>query len=148
MLHLPHVTRAPVPDDVPLSTRLERSAGRRRLREPAPVHRRGSLPGLINGELRGVNHRSRRADSTFCPDFHGAISTDDGATVLFHCGGYGRAHPVGARQIVCWLTHATDDQRLERLNDALCVGTGEVSADGLYIDVAELIWEPAPSAPR
>ena len=42
-------------------------------------------------------------------DFHGVISTVDGATVLFECGGYGRAYPENARQIVCWLTHVSDD---------------------------------------
>ena len=94
--------------------------------------------------MRGANHPRRRGDGTFCPDFHGVIATDDGATVLFHCGGYGRAYPQSARQIVCWLTHVTDDERYRWLNDVVCVGTGEVRPDGLLIDVAELIWEPPP----
>ena len=54
------------------------------------------------------------------------ISTVDGATVLFDCGGYGRAYPQDARQIVCWLTHVSDDPRYRWLNDVVCVGTGEV----------------------
>jgi hypothetical protein len=102
----------------------------------------GRCEGRISGEMRGANHPRRRGDGTFCPDFHGVISTDDGATVLFECGGYGRTHPLGARQIVCWLTHVSDDGRYRWLNDVVCVGTGEVGPDQLRIDVAELIWEP------
>ncbi len=52
----------------------------------------GRCEGRISGPLRGVNHPLRRGDGTYCPDFHGAISTEDGATVLFQCGGYGRAY--------------------------------------------------------
>jgi hypothetical protein len=65
--------------------------------------------------------------------------------VLFHCGGYGRAYPEGARQIVCWLTHLSDDPGYRWLNDVVCVGTGEVHPEGLFIDVAELVWEPPAS---
>jgi hypothetical protein len=28
------------------------------------------------------------------------------------------------------------------LNDVVCVGTGEVRPDQLFIDVAEVVWEP------
>jgi hypothetical protein len=102
----------------------------------------GRCDGRLSGSMRGANHPQRRGDATYCPDFDGVIVTDDGATVLFHCGGYGRAYPEGARQIVCWLTHLSDDPRYCWLNDVVCVGTGEVRAEGLLIDVAELIWEP------
>ncbi len=102
----------------------------------------GRCEGRVSGAMRGVNHPRRRGDGTFCPDFHGVISTDDEATVLFECGGYGRTYPSAARQIVCWLTHVSDDPRYRWLNDVVCVGTGEVRPEGLYIDVAELIWEP------
>jgi hypothetical protein len=102
----------------------------------------GTCDGRLSGSMRGANHPRRRGDGTYCPDFHGAIVTDDNATVLFQCGGYGRAYPAGARQIVCWLTHPGDDPRYRWLNDAVCVGTGEVRPEHLLIDVAELIWEP------
>jgi hypothetical protein len=102
----------------------------------------GRCEGRISGSMNGVNHPRRRGDGTFCPDFHGAISTDDGATVVFHCGGYGRTAPPGAREIVCWLTHLSDHPDYRRLNDVVCVGTGEVRPEQLFIDVAELIWEP------
>ena len=102
----------------------------------------GRCTGRLSGDLHGANHPRRRGDGTFCPDFHGVISTDDGSTVLFECGGYGRKHPIGARQIVAWLTHVSDYPRYRWLNDVVCVGTGEVRPDHLLIDVAELIWEP------
>ena len=104
----------------------------------------GRCEGRISGSMEGANHPARRGDGTFCPDFDGVISTDDGAQVLFHVGGYGRAYPEGARQIVSWLTHVSDDPRYRWLNDALCVGTGEVRPDDLLLDVAELVWEPPP----
>ena len=102
----------------------------------------GRCEGRISGSMQGANHPAQRGDGTFCPDFHGVISTNDGAQVLFHLGGYGRAHPEGARQIVSWLTHISDDPRYRWLNDVVCVGTGEVRPDRLLIDVAELVWEP------
>ena len=102
----------------------------------------GRCDGRLSGSMRGANHPRRRGDGTYCPDFDGVIVTDDGATVLFHCGGYGRAYPEGARQIVCWLTHLSDDPGHRWLNDVVCVGTGEVRPEHLFIDVAELIWEP------
>jgi hypothetical protein len=107
----------------------------------------GRCDGRLSGQMKGVNHPRRRGDGTFCPDFHGVISTDDGATVLFQCGGYGRAYPPDARQIVCWLMHMSDDPRYRWLNDVVSVGTGEVRPDQLVIDVAELIWEPPGSTP-
>jgi hypothetical protein len=107
----------------------------------------GRCEGRISGPMQGANHPHRRGDGTYCPDFHGVISTDDGATVLFHRGGYGRAYPDGARQIVCWLTHVSDDPEYRWLNDVVCVGTGEVRPDQLLIDVAELVWQPPGQLP-
>ena len=105
----------------------------------------GRCDGRLSGSMQGANHPRRRGDGTYCPDFDGVILTDDAAAVLFHCGGYGRAYPEGARQIVCWLTHLSDDPSYRWLNDVVCVGTGEVRPEGLFIDVAELVWEPPAS---
>jgi hypothetical protein len=102
----------------------------------------GHCEGRINGSMHGANHPAQRGDGTYCPDFYGVISTTDGAKILFHLGGYGRVYPEGARQIVSWLTHVSDDETYRWLNDVVCVGTGEVRPDQLLIDVAELVWEP------
>jgi hypothetical protein len=108
----------------------------------------GTCAGRLAGRMRGANHPRRRTDGTYCPDFQGVIETPDGSEVMFDWHGYGRAYPVGARQIVLTATHLAQDERYRWLNDVVCVGTGEVRTpeDGngadLVIDVAELIWEP------
>jgi len=106
----------------------------------------GSCTGRLAGGMRGANHPRRRADGTFCPDFQGVIETGDGAEVFFDWRGYGRAYPVGRRQIVLSATHLADHDAYRWLNDVVCVGTGEVRTGSdetvLVIDVAELVWEP------
>ncbi|MFL5863462.1 MAG: DUF3237 family protein [Solirubrobacteraceae bacterium] len=106
----------------------------------------GLCEGKIHGRFRGANHALRRPDGTFQPDFRAVIETDDGATIMFEWHGYGRAYPAGRRQIVGAVFHSSDHERYQRLNDVVCVCTGEVRAsDGespdLILDVAELIWE-------
>jgi hypothetical protein len=61
--------------------------------------------------------------------------------------GYGRAYPLGARQVVVAVTHVSHHPRYTRLNDRLAVGCGEVrrlsdDETELVIDVRELICEP------
>ncbi len=108
----------------------------------------GRAEGSVAGSFRGANHPRRRTDRTFLPDFQGVIETEDGATVLVNMSGFGRAYPAGRRQIVVAVTHLAEVEPYARLNDVVCVGTGEVRAGEsdeetvLVIDVAELVWEP------
>jgi hypothetical protein len=111
----------------------------------------GRCEGSIPGRFRGVNFPYRRtSDGPFCPDFRAVIETDDDATVMFECHGYGRAYPPGRRQIVGSVTHLSDSDRYRWLNDVVCVCVGEVrppddptsESPDLVMDVAELIWEP------
>lgn len=111
----------------------------------------GRCEGSISGRFKGANYPLRRtATGPFCPDFRAAIETDDGAVVLVELRGYGRAYPIGRRQIVGSVLHLSDDERYRRLNDVVCVCAGEVraprdpaaGASALVIDVAELVWEP------
>jgi hypothetical protein len=107
----------------------------------------GRSEGRISGQFRGANHPHPRSDGTFQPDFQGVIETDDGAEVLFDYRGYGRAYPIGRRQIVVSATHLSEDERYHWLNDSLSVGVGEVRSqeDGpteLVIEWAEVVWEP------
>ena len=107
----------------------------------------GRCEGRISGRFRGANHPYRRGDGTFVPDFQGVIETDDRAELLFDYRGYGRAYPIGRRQIVVSGTHLSEDERYRWLNDSLSVGVGEVRSqpDGsteLVIEWAELVWEP------
>jgi hypothetical protein len=110
----------------------------------------GICEGAITGRLRGANFPQRRTEGgPFCPDFRGAIETDEGATVLVELRGYGRPYPPGRRQIVGSVLHLSDHDRYQQLNDAVCVCVGEVRASDdsdtgphLVLDVAELVWEP------
>jgi sugar lactone lactonase YvrE len=109
----------------------------------------GRCEGSVSGRFRGANFPRRRADGTFLPDFRAVIDTDDGATIMLEWHGYGRAYPVGRRQIVGTVFHLSDDERYSRLNDVVCVSVGEVRASTdpdqrteLVADIAELIWEP------
>jgi hypothetical protein len=107
----------------------------------------GRCEGRISGLFRGANHPNRRSDGTFLPDFQGVIEIDDGAEILFDYRGYGRAYPVGRRQIVVSATHLSEDERYRWLHDSLSVGIGEVRSQEdepteLVIEWAELVWEP------
>lgn len=107
----------------------------------------GRCDGRIAGQFRGANHPHRRGDSTFVVNFQGVVETEDGAEILFDYRGYGRAYPVGRRQIVASATHLSEDERYRWLNDVVSVGTGEVRTqdDGpteLMLEWREVIWEP------
>jgi len=110
----------------------------------------GRCAGAVAGRFRGANFPRRAPDGTFRPDFRAVIETDDGATIMFELHGYGRAYPVGRREIVGAVFHLSDDERYNRLNDVVCVCVGEVrspstavvSSPSLVVDVAELVWEP------
>lgn len=109
----------------------------------------GTCLGRLEGTFRGANHPRRRGDRTFEPNFQGIIETTDGATIFFEYRGYGRAYPVGHRQIVVSATHLSDHENYRWLNDCLAVGVGEVRTIGadqveLVIDWAEVVWEPIP----
>ena len=110
----------------------------------------GTCEGSIAGRFRGVNAPYRRTpEGPFRPDLRGVIETDDGATVMFECHGYGRAYPPGRRQIVGSVLHLSDSERYRWLNDVVCVCVGEVrtstdpssASPDLVMDVAELVWE-------
>ncbi len=111
----------------------------------------GTCRGTISGRFRGSNYPLRRTpDGPFQPDMRGVIETDDAATIMLECHGYGRAYPIGRRQIVGTILHLSDAPQYRRLNDAVCVCVGEVRtlADGpdprteLVLEISELIWEP------
>ena len=107
----------------------------------------GRCEGRISGRFRGANHPNRRGDGTFLPDFQGVIETDDGAELLFDYRGYGRAYPVGRRQIVATGTHLSEDERYRWLNDSRSVGVGKVRSQPdesteLVVEWANLVWEP------
>jgi hypothetical protein len=89
----------------------------------------GRCEGAVSGRFRGANFPLRQgADGPFRPDFRAVIETDDGATIMVEWHGYGRAYPPGRRQVVGAILHSSDAATYRRLNDAVCVCTGEVRA--------------------
>ena len=119
----------------------------------------GRLDGKIaavTGGASGIGEATVRrflaegATGPFRPDFRAVIEADDGAVIMVEWHGYGRAYPPGRRQIVGSVFHLADREPYSRLNDAVCVCTGEVRTPShpgqaepdLVLDVAELIWEP------
>ena len=111
----------------------------------------GRCEGSITGRFRGANFPRRRTETgPFRPDFRAVIETDDGATIMFELHGYGRAYPVGNRQVVGTATHVSGDERYRWLNDVVCALAGEVRAQPepgateIVLDVAELVWEEIP----
>jgi Protein of unknown function (DUF3237) len=111
----------------------------------------GRCEGSVTGRYRGANFaRKEGATGPFRPDFRAVIETDDGAVIMVEWHGYGRAYPPERRQIVGAMFHLADREPYRRLNDVVCVCTGEVRTPSdsdqpgpdLVIDIAELIWEP------
>lgn len=109
----------------------------------------GRSTGAIAGRLRAANYARELVDGTLLPDFRGVLETDDGATVLFSWQGHTGLPRQGVRRLVGCITHLTDDARYRRLNNVVCVVSGEVRAraDGpgaeVALEVAELVWEDA-----
>ena len=118
----------------------------------------GTVEGRISGTMQGANHPRSRVDRNALPNIQGAITTEDGAVIVFDYRGFARPYPPGRRQIVVAGTHVSGDERYRWLNDVVCVGTGEIrprDASGgarnvvggqidFVIDLAELVWEPIP----
>jgi hypothetical protein len=102
----------------------------------------GRCEGAISGRFRGANAPRRRSDDVYLPDFHAMIETDDGVTISFRATGFGRPRADGGREVVGTVTHLSGDERYARLNDALCVFTGESRDKQIVLDIAEVVWEP------
>ena len=109
----------------------------------------GRVSGALAGRLRGANYARGLVDGTLLPDFRGVLETDDGATVLYSWRGHTQLAIDGVRRLSGSITHQSDDARYQRLNNVVCVLTGEVRARAVgpgaevALDVAELVWEPA-----
>jgi hypothetical protein len=73
----------------------------------------GSTEGTIAGRFMGANHPHRRSDGPFEMDMNSVLELDDGTVVMADFKGYGRAYPVGRRQVVGSVRHLTDDPRYE-----------------------------------
>lgn len=80
----------------------------------------------LAGTATWANYPRVLADGSTRPDATGAVTTDDGATVLFRISGNG--YPQGG-QAVHVLTFEVDDERYAWLNDVVAVGEGSVDSE-------------------
>ena len=81
----------------------------------------GRCAGSISGMFRAANHPRRRSDGSYLMNMQGFIETEDGALIMVDYRGYGRAYPVGRRQVVGTVRHVTDHPAYSRLNDSIAV---------------------------
>lgn len=109
----------------------------------------GRCEGHINGEFGGENRPHHDPDGTTVPDFTGVIATEDGATIQVETEAFRHTFLVDRRRMLVAVTHATDDERYRRLNDAACIGIGEVTVKPsgrieITLDVAEAVERSGP----
>src|SRR5215212_7973197 len=95
-------------------------------RQPPTPSQRWNVPARLPGR-----HRDRRRGGD-----------------LFDYRGYGRAYPVGQRQIVVNVTHLSEDERYRWLDDSLSVAVGDEqrspgrahSGKRIFMYVARMLW--------
>ena len=85
----------------------------------------GRCEGRVAGSFRAAN-RARKDGAVWLPDLHGAVETEDGATVLLHLTGRGRPDVEPAGRVVGSVTHVTEDERYAWLNETVGAVAGEV----------------------
>jgi hypothetical protein len=91
----------------------------------------------LKGSVRWTNHPRRRADGVGLPDFHGVLSTDDGAEILFSFYGYSwgvrqaaGAHPLqpfDRRAALAALRLAAGDEGYRWVNRVFAVIEADVA---------------------
>jgi hypothetical protein len=111
----------------------------------------GRCDGHITGEFGGENRPHHDADGTTVPDFTGVIATTDGATIQVETEAFRHTFLVDRRRMLVNVMHATDDARYLRLNDAACIGIGEVTVKPsgrieITLDVAEAVLPNGPAS--
>jgi hypothetical protein len=107
----------------------------------------GRCEGRVAGRFRCANRARPRPQGGYFPDLHGAIETDDGATILVDLAGVGEPDEPPHGRIVVTLAHVTDDERYVWLAAAVCAAAGEArpllaGIKQIVLDVHELVWEP------
>jgi hypothetical protein len=107
----------------------------------------------LSGAAHWTNTPRRRGDGAMQPDLRGALTTSDGATVLFAFTGLTLWERAATGVVGNQLFHVTfmaDDERYTWLNDAVCVmegridpnigaGRGSLGASPIYRLVNELM---------
>ena len=58
----------------------------------------GEVSGRVSGRMQAANHPRSRIDKNALPNLQGAITTDDGATIIFDWRGFARPAPPSPRR--------------------------------------------------
>ena len=82
----------------------------------------------LQGEARWSNFPRRREDGVFLANVTGALTTHDGAQVLFHFTGYSLASG-GVRRITSPVTFIADSDRYRWLNSIVGMSEGLLSVE-------------------
>ena len=90
----------------------------------------------ITGQVRWASHARRRADGIMLPEADGAITTHDGATILFRMSGrtvtlQKESGEKGGQLL--HVTFETGDVRYDWLNHSLCVAEGVIDPGSLRL---------------
>ncbi len=100
----------------------------------------------IEGAVRWASHPTRRADGLMLPGASGAITTDDGATILFTFNGrtttlQKESGEKGGQLL--YIDFEADDERYHWLNHTVCVGEAVIDPGTLrlVVGIHELVNE-------
>jgi hypothetical protein len=104
---------------------------------------RGRATGpKVRGDVRFSNHPRVRGDGVLLADLDGAISTEDGAQIVFSLSGLGRRDPNG-RSFAATLamTLESDAEQYAWMNEALCIARASVVGRHVQMQVHQLVTE-------
>jgi Protein of unknown function (DUF3237) len=96
----------------------------------------------VEGSVRFSNNPRVRGDGVLLADLSGAITTDDGARIVFSQTGLGRKDTNGRTfSVALAMTLESDDERYAWVNEALCVAEAFVVGRRVTMHVHRLLGE-------
>jgi hypothetical protein len=104
---------------------------------------RGRATGpKVEGEVRFSNHPRVRGDGVLLADLDGAITTGDGARIVFSLSGLGRRDRNGRSfTAVLAMTLESDAEHYAWMNEALCIARASVVGRHVQMQVHQLVTE-------
>jgi Protein of unknown function (DUF3237) len=98
----------------------------------------------VEGDVRFSNNPRVRGDGLLLADLAGAISTDDGARIVFAQTGLGRKDESGRSfSVALAMTLESDDERYAWVNEAFCVAEAIVVGRRVTMQVHRLVIQDA-----
>jgi Protein of unknown function (DUF3237) len=94
----------------------------------------------VEGTVRFSNNPRVRGDGVLLPALDGAITTDDGARLVFSSTGLGRKEKGGRRfRAALAMTLESDDERYAWVNESLCVADATVAGRHVTMRIHRLL---------